>query len=118
MALTHPGQAPQTMSYPDRAPEYLAQYRLVPDLLRGPYSPDAGDEVLAFLLCRDALNSAAEYTAEFQVVDGEVTSALAGAPAPWPDKLEAWAMKSGFADAAWWVAVHSAATRARSEAVG
>ena len=59
-----------------------------------------------------------EHNDSFQVVDGEVTSALAGAPAPWPDKLEAWAMKSGFADAAWWVAVHSAATRARSEAVG
>lgn len=110
--------APQAMSYPARAPDYLAQYRLVPGLLHRPYSPDAGGEVPAFLPCRDELGSSVEHAGELAVIDGEVAAALAVASEVWRDRVMLWARRSGFAAAPWRAVILTASERARSETVG
>jgi hypothetical protein len=94
----------------ERWSRHLRQYRLAAKIAAAPYSPDAYDEMLAFLLSRKALQEVPELREELRPLDEAFARALAGASARWRQEIREISEGAGFAEKDWWRSIVRLAT--------
>jgi hypothetical protein len=98
----------------EMALRYVRQYRRSRDPLAEPYDPDAGEEVLAALCNRAALEDVPEVQAELVAEDVAFAEALAGSADEWKAHISSWAESCRFASSAWWRAIVARSRERRS----
>jgi hypothetical protein len=101
------------IKHPERAGEYLDFYIEVRANLRGSVE-DGGEEMLAALINRNALESVPTMRARLIAEDAALAEALAAAPDEWHDQIAEWALKCRFARSGWWRAIESRSRELRS----
>jgi hypothetical protein len=92
--------------HPEKARRYLHFYSHVRSHM-GESVADAGEEMLAALLNRAALENVPALRAELAAEDAAFAEALAAASDDWREQLSAWAEACGFATARWWRAIEA-----------
>lgn len=71
------------MRHPERADAYLADYKRLPEILRGPFDFDEGDWVMAILCNREALVEVERLQAELAAADAALAEALRDCSDDW-----------------------------------
>jgi hypothetical protein len=84
------------------ADSYLHQYELASGLAERPYTTEASEEMIAFLLSRKALEELPELREQVAELDARFAQALAHASMRWRREIATTAQRCGFAEAPWW----------------
>jgi acyl transferase domain-containing protein len=101
------------IKHPEKAQRYLSYYIHARSHL-GDSVADAGEEMLAALLDRDALESVPTMRRQLAAEDEAFAETLADASDDWHEQLSAWAVACRFGKAPWWRAIESKTRELRS----
>ncbi|HEY3396584.1 MAG TPA: hypothetical protein VGM19_02895 [Armatimonadota bacterium] len=85
--------------------DHLRQYALASKIAAAPYSPDAFEEMLAFLLSRKALAEVPEAQVRLPRLDRVFARALSRTSPRWGKEIKLLSTRCSFAQAAWWQSI-------------
>ena len=97
------------MTNRERDQVLLRMYALSPRRVAGPATPEAYEEMLAYLLGRDGLGEDPQYREILRPLDAALAEALRHAGADWWTQLTKMSLRCGFHQAGWWQAILRAA---------
>jgi hypothetical protein len=104
---------PLMVRHPEKAQRYLSFYTHVRSHFKESVA-DGGEEMLAALLNRDALESVPTMRRQLAAEDAAFAETLADASDDWHEQLSAWAVACRFGKAPWWRAIESKTRELRS----
>jgi hypothetical protein len=92
----------------------MKMWEIAVRLLQAPFTPDAYEDMSAYLLGRDVLEEEPQLARQVEALDREFIRALATSQAPWPHEMDDMMSRMRMAEFAWWQRLRQAAAEERS----